>query len=138
MSALANELGFPLFKRQGRRQVPTGEAIAVARAGHSVNTALRDVLRIGRDRLTRSIGHNVFMVGMAPAAGLLFGPLIFQTLKAYDPKASLQIVTGQAPSMIQALTNGELELVIAPKPRKLHIPGLFSEVVFTSTTLPCH
>ncbi|HMS04948.1 MAG TPA: LysR family transcriptional regulator [Burkholderiaceae bacterium] len=130
MAALARSLGEPLFLRQGRQRVPTGRALAIAQASRPVADALE---RVGRLRLgAPGPAPQPLRAGLAPAAGLLYGARMVQALGQVANAPPLSILTGPAPRMLEQLGRGELDLVIAPRPRGHQQPGLQYAVMYTS------
>lgn len=131
MAALADEVGRPLFLRQGRRRVPTAHAVAMADAGVLVENAWSEVRRAGR-RSGPSSPPGVLRVGLAPAAGLLYGPLMVRVLQACERAPLLAVSTEPADRMLRALQAGQLDLVIAPKPRRFRTAGLQQHLMYLS------
>lgn len=123
MQALEAKLGFTLFQRQGRRKLPTDEAIAVALASRNVMMAIDCIADIRPARMAKREA-NVLRVGLAPAAALLYSPLIFRKLRECAPGQALRIVSASAPVMLEQLQKQALDLVIAPQPRKFVLGDL--------------
>lgn len=132
LRALEGEVGCALFERQGRRQVPTAKAQELAQAGKAVDVAMKQAVRSMRAPPAVKSGTRRLRVGLAPAAGLLYGAAIFKALKSCVPECTLQIVSGGALSMLEDLVARQLDLVIAPKPRRFHHPGLSQVEMYTS------
>jgi len=125
MQTLEAELGFTLFKLQGRRKQPTDRAIAVAQASIDVTMAIDRLSGIHSSRKAKR-DTNVLRVGLSPAAALMYSPLIYRTLRACAPGQTLRIVSGPAPVMLEQLQNQMLDLVITPQPRKFLLGDLES------------
>lgn len=74
--------------------------------------------------------------GLAPAAGLLYGPAMTAAVQALRRRPLLSIITGSAPSMLTQLIRGDLDLVVAPRPRGLkQTPGLEQQLMYVSHPL---
>jgi DNA-binding transcriptional LysR family regulator len=119
-----------LFQREGRTKVATADAHALARASAPVHSAIdrlhaHRILSRGQRRPPREL-----RVGMGPAAGLLYGAILFEALRAVSPRSILRIVTGPAPGMLEELSAGQLDMVMAPQPRKFHDARLDSHVMY--------
>lgn len=123
MQTLEAELGFTLFQRQGRRKQPTDRAIAVAHASIDVTMAIDRLASIRPARKAKR-DTNVLRVGLAPAAALLYSPLIYRKLRECRPGQTLRIVSESAPVMMEQLQRQTLDLVIAPQPRKFLLGDL--------------
>lgn len=119
-----------LFLRDGRGRVATPAAHALARASEPVQTALDNLNAQGLVHQGSRRAARDFRVGMAPAAGLLYGPLLYDTLRQSAPRSILRIVTGPAPGMLEDLSAGQLDMVIAPQPRRFHDARLDSHVMY--------
>ncbi|WP_421955915.1 LysR family transcriptional regulator [Polaromonas sp.] len=128
MNALQRELGLVLFKREGKRKIPTAEAIAVAEAGYELQRAMEKIDPSG----SAASQATELRVGMAPAAGLLYSPAIYDTMRTLAPASALRLDTGNAPGLLARLLQGDLDLVIAPQPRNLRNGRLNQHVMYTS------
>lgn len=131
MAALARQVGEPLLVRVGRMLQPTERALALARAARSQQAAWQQVQAAAGHPAAPRPGA-VVRAGLAPAAGLLYGSAIVQAVRAAAPKAFSTIITGPAPEMLEQLARGELDLVIAPRPRGLRRAGLHYHVMYVS------
>jgi len=131
MRRLAAQLGEPLFERQGRRQVPTPKAIELAQAMRAADERLR-ACGPGGKAARVGAGERTVRVGLAPAAGLLYGPAMAKALAGAGGRARLSIVTGSAPVMLDALKRGELDLAIIPRPRGTDDAGLCERLMYVS------
>ncbi|MET4580205.1 LysR family transcriptional regulator [Ottowia thiooxydans] len=137
MRRLENQLGLPLFERHGRRQIPTAKALELSQAMGMAEDHLRPVF--SDPARTRSPSDDrVVRVGLAPAAGLLYGPGMVNVLARSGSTGSgprMSIVTGSAPEMLNTLKLGELDLVIAPRPRGIHDDMLCDHLMYVSQPL---
>ncbi|MBL0421654.1 LysR family transcriptional regulator [Ramlibacter sp. AW1] len=133
LAALAREVGHPLFEREGRRCVPTARALAMAQAGARVQDAWSEVRRSAR-QAHRPASPPVPAIrgGMAPAAGLLYGPALVAAVATFPAPPLLTITTGAADRMLQALLMRELDFVIAPRPRGFRSSGIRRQVMYVS------
>lgn len=131
MRRLAADIGEPLFEQRGRRQVPTRRALALAAAMRTAGDRVR-ALATGDGQPKKTPAEQVIRVGLAPAAGLLYGPTMVRALAELTRPPRLSIATGSAPTMLDELVRGELDLVIAPRPRGLHRLGLHECVMYVN------
>lgn len=130
MRTLEQTWGTPLFIKAGRRRVPTLAARAVAQR-------VSDLL--GRlDRLADPVGQapaplaHGLVVGMAPAAALLYGGTVQDVWHAQEPQGTLQIVSGGALELLAALEDGALDLALVPRPRRYARAGIVHHALHTS------
>ena len=130
MQALEQKLGFTLFRKQGRRKQPTERAIAFAMASHEVSNAMERLSRVRAAAPRGMPGQATLRIGAAPAAGLIYGPLIYKTLREHAPRQTLQIVTGSAPELLEKLRLHQLDIAIAPIPRKFPLGQLKRHVMY--------
>lgn len=130
MGTLEQELGFALFMREGRRKLTTPRALAVARESESFNAVVQRLSAPHAVRRKAGGGPVTVRVGLAPAAGLLYGPVIYNTIHAAGNGQTLRVVTGPAPDMLVQLQQGQLDLVIAPQPRKFRLGALQRHVMY--------
>ncbi len=126
MARLSEQLNEPLFRRAGRGVAPTPTALRLARAMREVDATLHAAGAPGQpDEAER----RDVRVGVAPAAGLLYGPLMTAALSG---RHRLGIVTGAAPAMLAALISRDLDVAIVPRPRGLDRPELCQHVMYVS------
>ena len=130
MQTLEQELGFSLFRKQGRQKYPTDRALAFAKASHEVSNAMKRLSRVRATAPHNSPEQPTLRVGAAPAAGLIYGSLIYNTLREKAPKHVLQILTGSAPELLEKLQQQLLDFVIAPIPRKFPLGQLRRHVMY--------
>ena len=132
MRRLAHHVGEPLFEKRGRRLILTPKAAQLAHAMRAADDSFQ--LHSGDLGATSaSIGTSIVRVGLAAAAGLLYGPAMVNALAATAGRRTrLAIVTGSAPTMLEALKRGELDLVITPRPRGLNRADLFERLMYVS------
>ncbi|MFD0668790.1 LysR family transcriptional regulator [Ramlibacter sp. MAHUQ-53] len=134
MASLARQVGEPLFVRSGRQARPTVRALSLARAAVPMDEARAQAVEAVHAAQRGDAGRRrqVLRVGLAPAAGLVYGPTMVEAVHAARPRPLLSISTGPAPGMLAQLLRGELDLVIAPRPRGLQDPRLRHQVMYTS------
>lgn len=130
MRTLERELDLVLFEKQGRQKMPTNAARALAQGGGRLEALLTDVRRAQVDGLR---APQALEAGLAPAAALLYGPVIERAWRAMAPEGLLRITGGSAPEMLHALSHGALDLVIAPLPRRYQATGVQRHLLHTST-----
>jgi len=130
MQTLEQELGFSLFRKQGRQKYPTDRALAFAKASHEVSNAMKRLYRVRATAPHNSPEQPTLRVGAAPAAGLIYGSRISNTLREKAPKHVLQVLTGSAPELLEKLQQQLLDFVIAPIPRKFPLGQLRRHVMY--------
>ena len=130
MQGLERDLGVPLFERQGFRKRPTERALALARAGAGIVASMRRLPQTGAEPVERVVERPALKVGLAPAAGLLYGPVIHAALLASEPARLLSVITGPAPVMLEQLQRGALDIVIAPLPRRFPTKTLHKQMMY--------
>ena len=136
MQALEHELGFALFYKEGRRKLATDRAVALARTGQQVDIAVKE-LRTARGAKSAQGRQGALRVGMAPAAGLLYGATIFQAMRQCPNPPVVRIVAANATDMLDQLKQHSLDLVIAPTPRKFRTEGLSRHVMYVAQPVIC-
>ncbi|WP_066336222.1 LysR family transcriptional regulator [Azohydromonas lata] len=131
MQALQRHWGCVLFEPSGRGKRPTPAALEAARRAAALQ---RGVESLPRDWALQVAGPAMpgLRVGMAPAAALLYAPVIERHWRAREPEGLLRISGGTAQEQFAALEHGELDLAIVPRPRGWHSSGLRSQLLHTS------
>ena len=130
MQSLERELGCTLFVRQGQRKLPSDRALAIARASEAVALAVQRLPQAAPRAQDSGRERPMLKAGLAPAAGLLYGPMIHRALLQAAPAQMLSVVTGAAPVMLEQLQRGELDIVIAPLPRRFPMRRLDRHVMY--------
>jgi LysR family transcriptional regulator, regulator of abg operon len=137
MQALEHEWGTPLFEKIGRHKQPTKIAVAAARRAAelygSVATLMQEQITL-EEWLRESISSTL-RIGLAPAAALLYGPIIENAWRRWEPDGLLRIVSTSAPEMLYDLQQRHLDFVIVPRPRRFEIATLNCHVVHRSTPI---
>ena len=138
MQGLERSLGVTLFERSGRLKLPTATALQVVRLGQQLRNGL-DQLQAGAKgaRSGPRARRSTLSVGIAPAAGFLYGPLIERAWHAHRPEGVVRFQPGSAEQLLSAMEAGELDLVIVPRPRKFRAVGLLESEVHLSTPQIC-
>jgi LysR family transcriptional regulator of abg operon len=134
MQSLEQAWGAVLFEKVGRQKVPTSAAVrAVQHAGELLGR-LERLPRIATAPQPWTLGREaaVLKVGMAPAAALLYAPAVESAWRQHEPDGLLQIMGTSASEMLAALQDKELDLVIAPLPRRFPAAGLKRLTLHTS------
>ncbi len=140
MQALEREWGIPLFEKVGRKKVPTPAALMAAQRAGDLHARLEGLAPREEPGLSKwTLGREAatFRTGMAPAAALLYGPLIENIWREHNPQGLLQIVSGSAPELLDALHSNELDLVVAPRPRRYEATDISVHPLHTSTPTVC-
>ncbi|MET3373470.1 DNA-binding transcriptional LysR family regulator [Variovorax boronicumulans] len=132
MRTLEKELGAVLFQSVGRRKAPTQAALVAAQRAGELEGGIAK-MKQAKSHANAHQGHirgPILNIGMSPAAAILYGAPISRTWHEHQPSALLCIVGGSSPDLLRALERGELDLVIAPLPRRFHVSDLKQHVMF--------
>ncbi|MEO7953493.1 MAG: LysR family transcriptional regulator [Polaromonas sp.] len=137
MQALEREWDVVLFEKVGRQKLPTRGALLAAQRAAELQGRLDGLAGPPRSPQEEAIARSasVFKAGMAPAAALLYGPTIERVWHAHEPEGMLEIFGASAPELLAALHGNELDLVIAPLPRRYQSVGLNRHPLHTSTPM---
>jgi DNA-binding transcriptional LysR family regulator len=135
MQTLERAWGVPLFEKTGRQKLPTHIAVQAAQRAADLQTTLDGLARGPSQPVgwTPAPGVRRLRTGMAHAAALLYGPTIEQAWHAHHGDGLLQIMWGSGPELLAALQVHELDLVIAPRPRRYQASGIRRHTLHTST-----
>ncbi len=135
LQGLERDWGITLFEKVGRQKQPTRVALLAAERAAEFVRRIDDLVRLSAHTPDHAIGDvsAVLRVGMAPAATLLYGPTIERVWHAHAPAGLLQISAASPPEMLSSLLGNELDLVIAPRPRRHAASGLRRQSLHTST-----
>jgi LysR family transcriptional regulator of abg operon len=135
MRSLEQEWGTVLFEKAGRQKVPTRAAVQAAQHASDLFGRFERLPKVAADPRQWSLGREaaVLKVGMAPAAALLYAPAVESAWRLCEPDGLLQILAGNASEMLAALHSKELDLVIAPLPRRFPSAGAKRVMLHTST-----
>lgn len=133
MQSLEAQCGAPLFEKHGRSKRPTRMALALARQGAQIQEQL-DQLMLETD--TQIVAEpepgQALRVGMVPTALRLYAGKVEALWRQVSPEGSLKIVCESGSQMLAALRHGQLDLVIAPKPKGHRAEGTRHSVLHTS------
>ncbi len=135
MRALEAEWGTPLFEKAGRQKRPTPAAIAAARRAAALHGR---IATLGQQNVTlqewlHDAARPQLRIGLAPAAALLYGPVIEKAWRAQEPDGLLRTMSGSAPEILLEVQRGELDLAIVPRPRRYRTVGLKCHALHVST-----
>lgn len=135
MRALEAEWGMPLFEKVGRQKRPTRAAIAAARRAAALHGR---IATLGQQNVTvqewlQDAAPPSLRIGLAPAAALLYGPVIEKAWRAHEPEGLLRTVSGSAPEILLEVQRGDLDLAIVPRPRRYRTTGLKCHPLHVST-----
>jgi DNA-binding transcriptional LysR family regulator len=108
MRALEAEWGMPVFEKVGRQKRPTPAAIAAARRAAALHGR---IATLGQQNVTAQEWlHDASLpslrIGLAPAAALLYGPVIEKAWRAHEPEGLLRTVGGSAPELLLEVQRG--------------------------------
>lgn len=131
LARLQRHFTSPLFERSGRRRVPTATALRAALQGQEL------VERIGHEAAPRAQAtrRKAWRVGVTPSAALVCGPALYQACRAGASDRRLELCSADEGRMLAQLQGGELDLVVAPRPRGHQGTGLHSQRLYEITPL---
>ena len=135
MRALEQEWGTPLFEKAGRQKRPTKAAVAAAKRAAELHGQLTTLSRqeVTRQEWLDDALPSSLRIGLAPAAALLYGPIIESTWRRHEPEGLLRIVSGSAPEILLDLQRGDLDLAVLPRPRRYEATDLHCHALHHST-----
>lgn len=126
MHQLQKAVASPLFERQGRRLLPTEAALRAAAAGRALS---RQVEQLEAAPPTPGAREQL-RVGLTASAALVCGPLLYSVWCAGRPRRRLTLHSADEGQLLRRLQASELDLVIAPRPRRFAGAGLHSELLY--------
>ncbi len=137
MQTLEREWGVPLFEKAGRQKLPTRVALQAAQRATDLLATLDGLTRgpVPASGWVAAKDVKRLRTGMAHAAALLYGPTIERVWHAHQADGLLQIMWGSAPELLASLQACELDLVIAPRPRRFRPGGIRRHTLHTSTPM---
>ncbi|RUP34964.1 MAG: LysR family transcriptional regulator [Curvibacter sp.] len=113
LARLQRHFEAPLFERAGRRQVPTAAALRAALQGQ----VLAERIGRGAEQPDRTSRRQVWRVGATPSAALVCGPALYEACRQAASARRLELSSADEGRMLAQLQGGELDLVVAPRPR---------------------
>jgi LysR family transcriptional regulator, cyn operon transcriptional activator len=127
MATLEMQAGAQLFRRSrfGVRSTSMGEVLA--REGR----ALARSLQMAREQVSRyQLGLNQELrLGMGPLVSVAVGPALMTELRTQLPELSLTASVMRPQLAIDALVDGDLDMVIAPAPHQQQLPDVERHVL---------
>lgn len=126
LARLQRHFTTPLFERSGRRQVPTATALRAALQGQAL------VERIGREAAppAQPTRRKAWRVGVTPSAALVCGPALYEACRQGASDRRLELCSADEGRMLAQLQGGELDLVVAPRPRGHQGTGLHNQCLY--------
>ena len=132
MQQLQQQFDAPLFARSGRRMLPTELALRVALKGAEI---AERVHAMGESHASNPSARETLRVGVTPSAALVCGPALHFVWCHAHPRRRLDMSSADEGRMLARLKGGELDLVIAPKPRGYSAVGLATQALYQITPL---
>ncbi len=139
IQALEADWGVALFRRAGRGKVPTRAGLVAVRRAIDVLDRLQALQRAPKAEPTQlepeaePLPHDTLRAGVGAAAILMFGPTLERSWHAHRPDGLLRIVGGSSPALLAGLRDGDLDLVVSPRPRGYEPKGLRRSVLYHSS-----
>lgn len=131
MRQLQRAFDTPLFVRSGRRLLPTEAALQAGSKSMDLAErmdALTEASAIAADR-------DTLRVGVTPSAALVCGPALHAGWCEGHPRRRLDMSSADEGRMLARLQGGELDLVIAPRPRGYRATALACQALYQLTPL---
>ena len=131
LARLQRHFEAPLFERSGRRRVPTATAMRAALQGQD----LTEQIGSGADQPDKAGRRKTWRVGVTPSAALVCGPALYEACRGGASDRRLEMCSADEGRMLAQLQGGELDLVVAPRPRGHQGTGLHSLSLYGITPL---
>lgn len=113
MRALETRLGSPLFKRDGRRSIPNGLGLRLARNGLAIRLAEEQAGIVADQTARGSVGE--LRIGAPPiVAGRFVTGALSQFIKD-NPNCSVELRTGLVHELRTMLERGQIDVVLGPQ-----------------------
>lgn len=137
IARLEEELGVPLFERQGR-------SITLNRYGQLFLKRVDRILKEfeeGKQELNDLVHpeHGAVALGFLHTLGTSLIPEIIGAFRAQSPAVSFQLIQSHSYSLLEQLDSGELDLCLLAEPTETNVPiqwtSLWSEEVFAIVPL---
>lgn len=113
MRTLELRLGAPLFRREGRRSVPTALGLRLARSGLTIRLAEEQASAAADQSLTGSVGE--LRIGAPP---IIAGRFLTEPLSLFiqqNPGCNIELHTGLVHELRAMLERGQIDLVLGPQ-----------------------
>jgi DNA-binding transcriptional LysR family regulator len=128
---LEEELGEPLFIRQGRSAIPTAAGLTLIQLGHRL---LQDLTTtVGQIRDERHELNGTIRIAGGMTVCLYVFPLLLKEFRRQHPRVELKLITGATPRLIRQLKTGlvDLGLLTLPidEPSFVVVPALREELM---------
>ena len=131
MRQLQRQFETPLFVRSGRKLLPTEAALQAALRSVDLAERMNALATAGAIPAHR----DTLSVGVTPSAALVCGPALHLAWCQGHPRRNLDMSSADEGSMLARLQGGELDLVIAPRPRGHRATGLAAQPLYQLTPL---
>lgn len=125
LQRLAAEVGPPLLERSGRRLRLTAAGMVMTDASRRIISDLDSALARSREAWDPELGTIRF--GFLSPLGSWLVPELLRSFRAEKPKVSFQLRQDGATRILQALLDGDLDLLLTSPPP---VPGLEWEKLF--------
>ncbi len=115
LAELERRVGLPLFRREGRRRVPTDAAGPVVAHARRVLAQTRDLATWAADARAGRAGR--LRVGLIDAAAVDRYPDVLRAFRADEPDVDLHLVVAPSEALLHQLRDDALDLVVCVAPR---------------------
>jgi DNA-binding transcriptional LysR family regulator len=136
MKALEARLGAPLFQREGRRSIPNGLALRLARNGLAIRLAEQQASVVADQSAKGAIGEL-----RLAAPPIVSGRFLTRTLTAFikeNPNCSIEMRTGLVHELRTMLERGQVDLIIGPRGAAEPADGLaFEDLIDDRVAVMC-
>lgn len=125
---LEEDIGLPLFERHARGLRPTsyGQALIdhARRIEAHLDTARDDML------LLREGGSGQVTIGFAGASSVDTVPMAVLKIVERLPTAHIQLMENKITGLMEALSAGEVDVVVGPSEMNIQVPNVVSELLY--------
>ena len=128
LAELERRVGVPLFAREGRRRILHPSAEVVLDHARQVVALTSDLCRWAER--TNSSDEGILRIGMIDIAAVNYFSEILQQFRIDHPSLDFHLRVSPSRPLIEALTSGQLDLVVCVDPQN-DVPGLVMEPLVT-------
>lgn len=125
MKALEARLGAPLFKKEGRRSIPTNLGRRLARNGLTIRLAEEQANAYAQQSAVGGVGE--LRLGVVPiVAGRFLTPILAE-FSTENPECSIELRVGLVHELRAMLERDQIDLVLGPSSLAHGVPALQCE-----------
>ncbi len=110
LRSLETDLGVPLFRREGRRLIPTAAARALGERGRMVVSAWSSTAELA-DQL-RNEGRQRLLIGASVIPGVYVVPAVLTSFSSRHPEIDIELTIADAKEILRKLRAGAVSIAI--------------------------